>query len=186
MGNEYYNQLNLLDLLDAIPPKSESGPASAGAGAESGSRVEVLVDAARLKNECGPGGVLICGDIAASYSADLMSVKREGDNIRKPFIFHEHAYVCTGMVPGRFAYAYRLVLRRDFDLEFGRERKQLATNGYHGSNVRYRGEDYALAGPEIGFKVPAPFSPDDVEYDETAATGGIVAVSAIVTSPVDN
>lgn len=166
MGDNGHNQLSLFDLLGE--PSGPPGRTAQGAGdllsqilADNARGGVVFVEAARLKSTCGTHGKMVCGDIAAAYSADLLATKKEGDNIRPPFLFEGRRYVCVGMVPGRSAVALRLLTRREFDEEYGVTKAPASAWSYHGMTVRYGGVEMLLAGPEITFKAtpdaPAPF-----------------------------
>lgn len=169
MTNGDHSQLSLFDLLDDQPARA-GATAHGVAGilpqviANDAAGGGVMVEAERLKSACGAHGRMICGDIAASYSADLLATKKEGDNIRTPFLFQGRRYVCVGMVPGRSAFALRLMTRREFDEAYGGAKAAEPSSSYHGQVVRHGGEELMLAGPEIIFKAtpdaPTPFDGD--------------------------
>lgn len=110
------------------------------------------------------------GDITSSYSADRIPEGR----IRDPFEWNGSMMVCTGsggLGAGAAAEAYKLVPLRLFgdkpttyydkgqDDNFESARND-PMGFYHGMTVKWRGEDYALVGPEIRFvgdaKLPGP------------------------------
>lgn len=112
------------------------------------------------------------GDINASSSCSLIPEGR----VRSPFEWNGHLMVATG---GMFRKdhaeytAYRLVVLRLFDgepttyMKKGEkdhwESARNDPNGfYHGMVVKWRGEEYALVGPEIRF-VGDPNQPGPME-----------------------
>lgn len=102
------------------------------------------------------------GDIAASYSADLIAM--EG-RIRRPFNFHGKPYVCVGRTRSpnsgeERAEAYRLVHRDTFNgaattyAEKTRDSEAARSDPegfYHGMTVDRGGVAYILAGPPVRF-----------------------------------
>lgn len=96
------------------------------------------------------------GDIAASYSADVIAMH---GRIRKPFVLRGCMFVCTG-IGGHRTDAYRLVAERAFDgapttysAKVRADGGEVARNDpkgfYHGVAVRHGGKTYVLDGPPI-------------------------------------
>lgn len=103
------------------------------------------------------------GDIAASYSADLLAM--EG-RVRCPFVYHGELWVTTSRTNGN-AEAYRLTPLDDFQAEaqavtFGDRFHDCAAarkdpqGFYHSVSVQYRKDWFVLDGP------PSLFMPGDV------------------------
>lgn len=195
VSNGGHNQLSLLDFMEAeaalgevvevravgLPPQVLTDDVATGG--------VILVEAARLASACDARGKMACGDIAAAYSADLMATKKEGDNIRPPFLFQGRRYVCVGMVPGRSAFALRLITRREFDEQGGGKTTATMAGSYHGVSVRFGGEVLVLAGPEMVFKAagdaPVPFK-DVATGDGDVKTPGLPAPGRAAMGPDDS
>lgn len=95
------------------------------------------------------------GDIAASYSADMIAQGK----IRKPFSWKNALWVCTG-THSKSAEAYRLVPERFFDSEpttynevamLPFEQRIKPEGFYHGMRVRHGKQDCVLVGPKALF-----------------------------------
>jgi len=120
------------------------------------------VDPARLQNGCWShekGVELGEGDIAGSYSADVIAMK---GRVRRPFTFHGVLWVCVGIqnAAGRTACAYRLLDPDSFGEDATTYDEKTSNAGrarndpmgfYHGMTVRCGGRDYVLAGPPVQF-----------------------------------
>lgn len=112
------------------------------------------------------------GDIAASYSADVLS---EGKGIRAPFAFRGEQWIAIGLSSGGgadpTAECYRVVVPRAFRGQLrrkGEDRLSHPLGPYHGDRTKHRGKDVMLQGPPVIFATeraisalppPAPADP---------------------------
>lgn len=111
------------------------------------------------------------GDIAASYSADVIAMK---GIVRKPFLFQRRLWVSTGNRTVRpagpmnnGATAYHLMPLEAFEGRAVSYAEKTADSGaaradpngfYHRITVRHRGQPHVMVGPPVHF-VPGPPKP---------------------------
>lgn len=151
--------------------RGEVAPLPAGVVREGGA--DFYVPAGRLISECDKDGGMVSGDIAASYSADLLATKK-GDGVRKPFLFGGCRYVATYLIPRRRAGAYRLLAPSEYISEGGVP-GLIGADGYDGVTVSYRGDQFVLAGPQVTFEAEQSAHCDESETDDHRVEPGACA-----------
>lgn len=98
------------------------------------------------------------GDIAASYSADVIAMQ---GRVRKPFVLRGCLWIITSSGMDRFE-AYRLVAEQDFNgtpttyankvhADGGKTARDDSLGFYHGMTVQQGGKRYVLTGPPVTF-----------------------------------
>lgn len=100
-----------------------------------------------------------CGDIAASYSGDLIAMQAK---VRKPYVLEGKlcVTVATGSYPQEYVEAYQLIELASFDGTPTTYRDRVSLNDgdtarndpngfYHGMTVTHGGNQFVLCGPPL-------------------------------------